>query len=114
MSKISIITSFLGLWLTSYLSDNNKIIFGFFLIFTFGILHGANDLVLINRIEMKKKRPFIKIIISYVIIVLLSVILFTSLPTLALLLFIIVSGYHFGEQHWQIISYERNLVSKLF
>ena len=114
MSKISIITSFLGLWLTSYLSDNNQIIFGFFLIFTFGILHGANDLVLINRIEKKKKRPFIKIIISYVIIVLLSVILFTSLPTLALLLFIIVSGYHFGEQHWQIISYERNLVSKLF
>ena len=58
MSKISIITSFLGLWLTSYLSDNNQIIFGFFLIFTFGILHGANDLVLINQFESKKKTTF--------------------------------------------------------
>ena len=29
MNKLSIITSFAGLWLTSYLSDTNQIIFGF-------------------------------------------------------------------------------------
>lgn len=100
MSKISIIATFAGLWLTSYLSDKNQLIFGFILIFTFGILHGANDLVLINQIEKKKKMAFLKIISFYILIVLLSVILFTSLPTLALLLFLLVSGYHFGEQHW--------------
>lgn len=100
MSKISIIATFVGLWLTSYLSDKNQLIFGFILIFTFGILHGANDLVLINQIEKKKKMVFLKIISFYILIVLLSVILFTSLPTLALLLFLLVSGYHFGEQHW--------------
>jgi hypothetical protein len=61
MSKISIITSFAGLWLTSYLSDNNQLIFGFFLIFTFGILHGANDLVLIHQIENNKKTTFLDI-----------------------------------------------------
>lgn len=114
MSKISIIATFAGLWLTSYLSDKNQLIFGFILIFTFGILHGANDLVLINQIENKKKKAFIQIITSYIIIVLLSVVLFTSLPTLALLLFIIVSGYHFGEQHWQSFIPERNLIIKLF
>lgn len=100
MSKISIIATFAGLWLTSYLSDKNQLFFGFILIFTFGILHGANDLVLINQIEKKKKMAFLKIISFYILIVLLSVILFTSLPTLALLLFLLVSGYHFGEQHW--------------
>jgi Brp/Blh family beta-carotene 15,15'-monooxygenase len=114
MSKISIIATFAGLWLTSYLSDKNQLIFGFILIFTFGILHGANDLVLINQIENKKKKAFIQIITSYIIIVLFSVVLFTSLPTLALLLFIIVSGYHFGEQHWQSFIPERNLIIKLF
>lgn len=114
MSKLSIIATFAGLWLTSYLSDKNQLIFGFILIFTFGILHGANDLVLINQIENKKKKAFIQIITSYIIIVLFSVVLFTSLPTLALLLFIIVSGYHFGEQHWQSFIPERNLIIKLF
>lgn len=100
MSKISIIATFAGLWLTSYLSDTNQLIFGFILIFTFGILHGANDLVLINHIENKKKMAFLRIISFYIIIVLSSVVMFTLLPTLALLLFLLVSGYHFGEQHW--------------
>lgn len=100
MSKISIIATFAGIWLTSYLSDTNQLIFGFILIFTFGILHGANDLVLINQIENKKKMAFLRIISFYIIIVLSSVVMFTLLPTLALLLFLLVSGYHFGEQHW--------------
>jgi len=100
MSKISIIATFAGLWLTSYLSDTNQLIFGFILIFTFGILHGANDLVLINQIENKKKMAFLRIISFYIIIVLSSVVMFTLLPSLALLLFLLVSGYHFGEQHW--------------
>lgn len=114
MSKISIISSFVGLWLTSYLSDKNQIIFGFILIFTFGILHGANDLVLINQIENKKKHSFLKIIVTYVLVVLSSVVLFTSLPSIALFLFIMVSGYHFGEQHWESLTNERSVLNKLF
>jgi Brp/Blh family beta-carotene 15,15'-monooxygenase len=114
MSKISIITSFAGLWLTSYLSDNNQLIFGFFLIFTFGILHGANDLVLIHQIENNKKTTFVKIIVSYLLIVTGSVVLFTLLPLLALLLFILVSGYHFGEQHWASLIENKTSVRKLF
>ncbi|CAM3887885.1 Brp/Blh family beta-carotene 15,15'-dioxygenase [Flavobacterium cucumis] len=100
VQQISVLTSFLALWLTSYLSDDNQVILGFLLIFTFGILHGANDLVLINHLETKKKYTFIKILTSYVTVVLISVFLFTKIPILALLLFILVSAYHFGEQHW--------------
>jgi beta-carotene 15,15'-dioxygenase len=114
MSKISIITSFAGLWLTSYLSDYNQLIFGFFLIFTFGILHGANDLVLIHQIENNKKTTFVKIIVSYLLIVTGSVVLFTLLPLLALLLFILVSGYHFGEQHWASLIENKTSFRKLF
>jgi Brp/Blh family beta-carotene 15,15'-monooxygenase len=114
MNKLSIITSFAGLWLTSYLSDTNQLIFGFFLIFTFGILHGANDLVLINQFESKKKTTFIKIIVSYVVIVISSVILFTVLPVLALIMFLLVSGYHFGEQHWAPLIETKSNFRKLF
>lgn len=114
MSKISIITSFVGLWLTSYLSDTNQLFFGFLLIFTFGILHGANDLVLIHQIENTKKTTFVKIIVSYLVIVIGSVVLFTVLPLLALLLFILVSGYHFGEQHWASLIKNKTSIRKLF
>lgn len=115
LEKISVFVSFLGLWLTSYLSNENQEILGFILIFTFGILHGANDLVLISQLKNRKKSKFIITLLSYVAIVLISVLFFTQIPTLALILFIIVSSYHFGEQHWQsILKDSTNFIIKLF
>lgn len=115
MQKITVLLSFLGLWLTSFLSKENQLIFGFALIFTFGILHGANDLVLISQLEHKKKKTLLKILTSYILVVLVSVLLFTKIPVVALTLFILVSGYHFGEQHWQDIIKDGNkLLLKIF
>jgi Brp/Blh family beta-carotene 15,15'-monooxygenase len=113
--KLSVITSFAGLWLTSYLSNKYQTILGFFLILSFGVLHGANDLVLIDQLKSNKKLDFVKIIGIYVSIVGISVLLFTNIPIVALLLFIIVSSYHFGEQHWnEIIKTNKSLVTSLF
>mgnify|MGYP006195650709 FL=1 len=44
---------------------------------------------------------FYKILLYYVTVVVFGAFLFFFIPALALLLFIVVSGYHFGEQHWQ-------------
>lgn len=100
--NLSIVASFLGLWATSFLEQKFQIILGFLFIFSFGILHGANDLVVFEKINASK-RPisFLKLISSYIIVVLFSAFLFVIIPWLALLLFILVSSYHFGEQHWQ-------------
>lgn len=115
VQKISVLTSFLGIWLTSYLSNTNQLFLGFFLIFTFGILHGANDLVLISQLKNKKKRNFITILISYVAVVLISALLFIKIPIIALTLFILVSAYHFGEQHWQDLIKDGNrIITKIF
>ena len=101
----AIVASFFGLWMDSFLPTTFQIIFGFFLIFTFGILHGANDLLLIKNIHPEKKnRSWIMILGYYVVIVLTGVLLFYFIPQIALLLFIIVSSYHFGEQQWQNLS----------
>jgi beta-carotene 15,15'-dioxygenase len=113
--KLSVITSFVGLWLTSYLSDKYQTVVGFILILTFGVLHGANDLVLINHLNPDKKINFIKLIGIYVFIVGISVLFFTFIPSVALLLFILVSSYHFGEQHWNaIITTKKTFVSLVF
>jgi len=100
--NLSILASFFGLWATSFLEQKFQIILGFIFIFSFGILHGANDLVVFKKINVSN-RPisFLKLITSYIVVVLISAFLFVIIPWLALLLFILVSGYHFGEQHWQ-------------
>ena len=101
-SNIVIVASFFGLWMDSFLSTKIQIMLGFFLIFTFGILHGANDLLLIKNIKtVKQSNSWFKILGYYVVVVLTGALLFYTIPQVALLLFILVSAYHFGEQQWQ-------------
>jgi Brp/Blh family beta-carotene 15,15'-monooxygenase len=112
-SNFAIIASFFGLWLDSYISNKSQLIFGFILILTFGILHGANDLLLIKNIGSKKNTlSLLKLLFYYLIVVGFGALLFWIIPWFALLLFIVVSGYHFGEQQWQ--NLEKSNVFKLF
>lgn len=101
-SNISIVASFFGLWIVSFFSNNIQIILGFSLIFTFGILHGANDLLLIEKnIDQKKTYNFIKSLTNYVLVIILCALLFYIIPWFTLILFILVSAFHFGEQQWK-------------
>jgi Brp/Blh family beta-carotene 15,15'-monooxygenase len=104
-TNIAIVASFFGLWMDSYFSTKLQIISGFLFIFTFGILHGANDLLLIKNIKSKSNSP-LKILIYYLIVVLAGILLFYVVPEVALSLFIIVSAYHFGEQQWQNLQHD--------
>ena len=99
--NFAILASFFGLWVNSYLSTQAEIWLGFILIFTFGILHGANDLELIKNVNSKDKTVSkFKILLYYISIVVAGAVLFYIIPWLALTLFILVSGFHFGEQQW--------------
>jgi Brp/Blh family beta-carotene 15,15'-monooxygenase len=98
----SIILSFAGLWLTSYISGSLEIIFGFVLIFSFGILHGSNDIVLINSIAKSEgKNTFGRVLFSYLLTVFSAVVVFYFFPLVALFFFVLFSAFHFGEQHWE-------------
>ena len=101
ITNISIVFSFVGLWITSMFSGDIEKILGFILIFTFGILHGSNDILLIDSISKKSiKMPFLRVIIVYLLTVGLAIVTFYFFPNLALILFILFSAFHFGEQHW--------------
>jgi len=115
ISKISIIISFLALWITSRLETNYQTWIGFAFIFSFGILHGANDLVLIKNFKGNKNRSYFTFLSLYIVIVLISALLFLAIPLIALSIFILVSAYHFGEQHWQDLeNYRWNWLKQMF
>ena len=73
-------------------------------IFSFGILHGANDLKIIDK-NFGKNQIKIKglFFLSYVFVVILGIGIFYWIPGIALISFVIVSCYHFGEQHLERI-----------
>ena len=99
--RFSIVSSFLGLWITTLFPEDFELVLGFFLIFTFGMIHGSNDILIINTLTKKSNFHFLKILLTYLLVVSGAVLIFYWIPILALILFICFSAYHFGEQHWQ-------------
>jgi Brp/Blh family beta-carotene 15,15'-monooxygenase len=100
--KFSIVTSFLGLWIATHIPEKFELILGFILIFSFGMIHGSNDLLIINKIlEKSKYYSKFNILAAYLMIVSLAILIFYMAPILALSMFVIFSAYHFGEQHWE-------------
>ena len=73
-----------------------------FLGLTLGILHGANDLKIISKsFKGELNNLYFKSIVVYILVVLLGVVFFFNLPGLALIIFVLFSSYHFGEEHWE-------------
>ena len=102
LQNISIILSFAGLWITSLFSGDFEIVLGFMLILSFGILHGSNDIILIHSIAKSRASiTFIRVLLTYILTIGIAVIVFYFFPLIALILFIIFSAFHFGQQHWE-------------
>lgn len=100
--NIIIITSFAGLWVATLFSDKTEMILGFMLIITFGIIHGSNDILLLNKVTShKKKRSKVTSLILYILLVLATFFAFYIIPVFTLISFVLFSAYHFGEQHWE-------------
>lgn len=100
-SRISIIC--ISLIVSYFVSDLYENILGFILILSIGVVHGANDLLIINKYSKKEtKRSEALYFFYYLTIVLLGFVFFYVFPSIALLTFVIVSIYHFGEQHWEV------------
>jgi len=97
VQKTSILMSFIGLWISSFLSNNQEFFVGFTLILSFGILHGANDFLLIEKLKLKEK---LKNQFVYILSIVLFCIFFYNYSNLCFLSFIITSSFHFGEQHY--------------
>ena len=113
MSKIIIfrivVTTFFII-LSCLLSVNYQDMVGFSLILSVGLIHGANDLLIIKRntssdTNFSQFKSFIK----YFGIVIAGLIFFYFFPSFALISFILVSIYHFGEQHIEAIPLDKNL-----
>lgn len=110
--NILIPATFFCLWLTGFSDDAVEQVLALVFIFSFGILHGANDIFLIQKINVggHALAPILTLAL-YIAFVLLIAILFYLIPVYALFGFILFSAFHFGEQHW-IGQLEGSLVLK--
>ena len=100
--QIAILITFVFIVLVPLLSGSFVDFFSGFGVLTLGILHGSNDLKIINKsFKGKLNNLYFKSIVIYVLVVLLGAVFFFTLPGLALIIFVLFSSYHFGEEHWE-------------
>lgn len=102
LGSFAIVATFFSLWLAIFFEKNVEDILAYVLILTFGILHGANDIKLLQKAnkKMNSGNGFLKTLLYYILFVGCSGLFFLFIPSYALALFVLFSGYHFGEQHW--------------
>ncbi|WP_127140055.1 Brp/Blh family beta-carotene 15,15'-dioxygenase [Flagellimonas marinaquae] len=102
ITSFLMVATFFGLWLSVYLPLELELLLSFLLIGTFGILHGANDIGVLTTYFQKRGAKIAKtgMTLLYIVMIASICIVFYFFPTIALVLFILFSSYHFGEQHW--------------
>lgn len=94
MRNLSIVLTFFALWLSTQLSPTVQDYLAYILILTIGVLHGANDITLIGTVSNSKK-----LFLAYLAAMVFVSFLFLISKGIALLFSILISAYHFGEQH---------------
>ncbi|OZV69781.1 Brp/Blh family beta-carotene 15,15'-dioxygenase [Winogradskyella aurantia] len=99
-SAFNLVSTVFLLWLTIQIESAYEEYLAYFFILTVGIVHGANDVSLISFITKSRGMSKNKYLISYIAIIIVMSIAFFQFPFLALLIFILFSCYHFGEQHF--------------
>ncbi len=112
-NNLKIYTTVLLLWVTTQFSFEYENYLACFLVLTFGLLHGSNDINLIQKANSKKINPK-KIILRYLTTILIGIIAFITVPKLMIIVFILLSSFHFGEQHFSKKIVKANRVISLF
>ena len=95
--------------LTSSLKIDYLIIFG---VLNLGIMHGANDLSLLQNINFMRTK--VQRFVVYTLTVIIFSFALYQFPLYALVLFVLFSCYHFGEQQWTHSFQNQTRLPQLF
>lgn len=115
MKSWIVVATFFCLWLSTSFPEVLQSFMAYGLILTFGVLHGANDINLIvkSKSTNTNNQSIKRVLLYYILTVVTILVIFFLYPPIALLLFIVLSGYHFGEQHFENKLSEADKFDKL-
>lgn len=91
--------TFFLFWVSIQFGEVVEDFLAYVMVISVGILHGANDLLILSTKDQKDKKR-IKNLLIYIGIILLCVVIYLLSSFLAIVLFVVLSAYHFGEEHF--------------
>ena len=97
--EFMIFFTFFLIWLSVQFGEIVEDSIAYILVVSVGILHGANDLLILSKMK-DSKSSFPQNLLIYLGIIALCVLIYIFNPFVAIVLFIFLSAYHFGEEHF--------------
>jgi Brp/Blh family beta-carotene 15,15'-monooxygenase len=96
--NIALYLTFFLLWISIQFGEVVEDFLAYAMVISIGILHGANDLLILS-IKEKKEKSLLKNLLIYISIILICLITYFFSSFIAIILFVLLSAYHFGEEH---------------
>lgn len=112
--NLIMVTSVAALWLSVQMPSAVEDLLAYFLILTIGLGHGANDVKLYFKEQLTGKKQTVLFITIYAALVLIGFSLFFIIPDVVLAAFIVVSGYHFGQEHFSKYGLHKTIGHRVF
>ncbi len=109
-----LVLSIIALWAAVQLPEDSENVVGYFLVLTVGVGHGANDLKIYFKDQHMNFWRGVRFVAIYALAVLAGFAAFFVIPDLVLALFILVSGFHFGQEHFERYALEKGILPILF
>tara|TARA_B110000444_G_scaffold238417_1_gene251989 strand:+ start:3288 stop:4160 length:873 start_codon:yes stop_codon:yes gene_type:complete len=98
--RSKIIASIFIIWISLFSYSNIDVVVASILILTLGLGHGACDIKLITtRLNTSSLKVKVISIFLYIFTAFVAFLVFYSLPFIGFITFLLISSYHFGEQH---------------
>lgn len=105
---------FIALLMALFIHTEVLNLIGYVLVLTVGVCHGANDLKIFYLDQQVTLKIMLSFILKYSIIVILGIGMFFIIPDLILLLFLVISGFHFGQEHYESDHLKSSLPTNFF
>jgi len=90
--------TFLLFWISIQFGQIIEDSIAYVIVLSIGIIHGSNDFTILKK-QQKNTTSFLKSTAFYLFLIILCIVSYLIHPFISFLFFIILSSYHFGEQH---------------
>ena len=107
--------SLVALWISNLSADYYEDIFALTLILSIGLIHGTNDLQIISILNKKGvlRMTATQSIIVYILSIFAILLIFYQFQNWALFFFLLISAFHFGEQHFSLLFDRKGIIRLL-
>ncbi|MGB1501304.1 MAG: Brp/Blh family beta-carotene 15,15'-dioxygenase [Flavobacteriaceae bacterium] len=101
--------TFLLFWISIQFGQIIEDSIAYVIVLSIGIIHGSNDFTILRK-QKSNTTSFLKSTGFYLFLIIMCILSYITHPYISFLFFILLSSYHFGEQHLE----EKVFGSKIF